>query len=205
MPDSGERPCCDDLSFGQLDLLHQRFGRQARGGDPLAVEMLAVVEALIRRRTGVPAWLDEAPAGAVIMARARARRLNAAVGDALCAALSARDYLRRGDPELALPRVSAVGVALEAARGHWAGLGPGFSLEGFDLDRDIGLAGRLTGLLTRTASFDARGARDLHRLLLGGLRDARCAVSGLVLALGAPADASGTDLSGLDGQAQATP
>jgi hypothetical protein len=135
----------------------------------------------------------------VIMARARTRRLNAAVGDALHTALSVRDYARCGDPEFALPGVSAVSVALEQARGHLADLGPGFSLEGLDLDDDISLASRLTGVLARSASFDAGKARDLHGALLTRLRDARFTASDLALALGGvPVDASGADLSALD-------
>ncbi len=131
MPDGGDSPGDGELGIEQLHQLHRDADRQARGDDPIAVEMLAVIEAMSRRMLGVPAWLDTAPAAVVIMARVRARRPCAAIGDALGTALSIRVCGR--DPELALPGVSAVSGALERARGHLADLGPGFDL-GLDLD-----------------------------------------------------------------------
>jgi hypothetical protein len=198
MPDNGEGLDYDDLSFVQLHQLHQSAAREARGGDPLAMEMLAVIDAVSRRRLGVPASLDDAPAAVVIMTRARLRRLCAAVGDALSTALSIRGRAGGHDPELALPGVSAIVAALGRARAHLADLGPGFDL-GLDLDHDISAAHRLTGVLARSASFDALEAWNLLDGLLGSLRDARFCLSDLVLSLGTmPVDASGADLSGLD-------
>src|SRR5438067_172254 len=126
MPDSGDSLGYDDLSVEQLHQLQRSAAREARGGDPLAIEMLTVIAALSRRRLGVPASLDDAPAVVVIMARARARRLCVAVGDALCTILSIRDRVRGHDPELALPGVSAIVAAVHRARAHLADLGPGF-------------------------------------------------------------------------------
>lgn len=198
MPDSGDGLGYDDLSVEQLHRLALCAAREARGGDPLAMEMLAVIDALSRRRLGVPASLDDAPAAVVIMARAHARRLCAAAGDALCTVLSIRDRVRGHDPELALPGVSAIVAVLSRARAHLADLGPDFDL-GLDLDYCFFAAQRLTGVLARSASFDAPEARDLLGGLFTSLRDARFRLSDLVLSLADMAvDASGADLSGLD-------
>jgi|tagenome__1003787_1003787.scaffolds.fasta_scaffold20893515_2 hypothetical protein len=198
MPDSGDSLGYDDLSVEQLHQLHHSAAREARGGDPLAIEMLAVIGALSRRRLGVPASLDDAPAAVVIMARAHARRLCAAVGDALCTVLSVSDRVRGHDPELALPGVSVIVAALCRARAHLADLGPDVPL-GLDLDHCLSAAQRLTDVLARSASFNACEAWDLLDGLFASLRDARFALSDLVLSLGdMPADASGADLSGLD-------
>lgn len=198
MPEGGEGLGYDDLSLEQLHKLHQSAAREARGGDPLAIEMLAVIDALSRRRLGVPAALDEAPAAVVIMTRARASQLCAAVGDALSTALSIRGLLHGHDPELALPGVCAIAAAMGRARAHLAELDPGFDL-GLDLDQGISRVQRLTDVLARSASFNAIEAGDLVDGLLGGLRVARFGLSDLVLSLGAmPVDASGADLSGLD-------
>lgn len=198
MPDSGDSLGYDDLSLAQLHQLHQSAAREARGGDPLALEMLAVIAALSRRRLGVPASLDDAPAAVVIMARAHARRLCAAVGDALCAVVSVSDRVRGHDPELALPAVSVIVAAVGRARAHLADLGPDFAL-GLDLDYCLSTAQCLTGVLARSASFHAPEARSLLDGLFGRLREARFALSDLVLSLGdMPVDACGADLSGLD-------
>jgi hypothetical protein len=198
MPDSGDSLGYDDLSVEQLHQLHHSAAREARGGDPLAIEMLAVISVLSRRRLGIPATLDDAPAAVVIMARVHARRLCAAAGDALCAVLSVSDRVRGHDPELALPGVSVIVAALHRARAHLADLGPGFDL-GLDLDYGLGAAQRLTGVLARSASFSVPEAWNLLDGLFASLRDARFALSDLVLSLAdMPVDASGADLSGLD-------
>jgi hypothetical protein len=198
MPDSGENIGHDDLSIEQLQHLMERAAREARGGDPLAVEMLAVIDALSRRKLGVPASLESAPAGVRIMGRVYARRLNGAIGEALTVVLSVRGRIWGHDPERALPGVATIAAALGRARGHLADLGPDFDL-GLDLDRDLSLAQRLTAALARSASFDVMEALDLHDSLFTHLRDARFCLSDLVLSLATmPVDASGADLSGLD-------
>jgi hypothetical protein len=197
MPDGSESLSDDDLSLA-LNQLYLGAAGAARDGDRLAMEMLTVIEALSRRMAGVPASLEAAPAGAVIMARVRARRLNAAIGDALTMVLVIDHHVCGRDPELALPGASAISAALGRARAHLADLGPEFDL-GLDLDRDITLARQLTSVLTRSASFNARQAWDLRGALLASLREARFTASDLVLSLaGLPVDASGADLSSLD-------
>jgi hypothetical protein len=197
MPEGSEGLSDDGLSLA-LNQLYLGAAEAARGGDRLAMEMLGVIEALSRRVTGVPASLEAAPAGVVIMARVRARRLNAAIGDALTMALIIDRHVCGRDPELALPGASAISAALGRARDHLADLGPEFDL-GLDLDRDIIAARRLTAVLARSATFDARQAWDLRGALLASLREARFTVSDLALSLaGLPVDASGADLSSLD-------
>jgi hypothetical protein len=197
MPEGSESLSDDDLSLA-LNQLYLSAAEAARGGDRLAMEMQRVIEALSRRMTGVPASLEAAPAGVVIMARVRARQLNAAIGDALSTVLIIDRHVRGRDPELALPGASAISAALGRARGHLADLGPEFDL-GLDLDRDIALARQLTSVLARSATFNARQAWDLRDALLASLREARFTAGDLALSLaGLPVDASGADLSSLD-------
>lgn len=198
MPGGGGGFDDDDLGIEQLQRLLESTVREAADGDPLAVEMLGVVSDMADRALGVPPSLVAAPAVVVITVRVCARRLGAALADALVATLSVRSGDLARDPERALPYASAVGAALSQARGLLADLGPGFDL-GLDLDRDIQLAQRLTDVLARSASFDVGQATSLCADLLTDLRAARPRVNDLVLGLGnLPVDASGADLSALE-------
>jgi hypothetical protein len=198
MPGNGDGPDDDDLGIEQLHRLLESALRESRSGDPLAVEVLGVVNDMVNRAMGVPESVAAGPAAVMIMARARAGRLGGAIADALAAFLLIRGRDLSRDPERALPDASAIGAALGRARDLLADLGPDFDL-GLDLDHGIRLAERLTGVLARSASFNAGQAGDLSAALQSDLLAARHTAGDLVLRLARlPADASGADLSRLE-------
>src|SRR5438105_3198892 len=104
MPGNGNGDGLEDHDRG-IELLHQFLEsavREARSGDPLAVEMLSIVNGMVDHVLGVPESLAAAPAAVMIAVRIRARRLGAALGDAFGAARSVRRSDLGQDPERAL-------------------------------------------------------------------------------------------------------
>jgi hypothetical protein len=194
MRDDGD----DDLSFQQLHELLNSVTRQAHGGDRLAAEMLGIIREMADRGLGVPASARIAPPAVVIMMRVQARRLAAAIGDALTMALIIRNSELSHDPERALAPASRMATALSRAAGLLRDLGPDCGLQ-VDLDHDIGLARDLTTVLARSVSFDSGRARRLVAALVASVTEIRHRTSDLAFALGSiPVDASGADLSGIE-------
>lgn len=188
----------DELNSQQLHALLQRATSEVRGDDPLAAEMLGIIREMTDRSLGVPASARTAPPAVVIMMRVRARRLAAAIGDALTMALIIRNSDLGHDPERALAPASRMASALSRAAGLLPGLGPDCGLQ-IDLDHDISLARDLTTVLARSASFDSGRARRLVAALVASMTEARHRTSDLAFALGSiPVDASGADLSGIE-------